>query len=77
MFDNMDKEESEKKVESLVDEAIQNKMIPLMRKAASLVNKEYKQQITDLVSNAFREGYYLGIICGRYVKYEPNKETSI
>ena len=74
----MDKEESEKKVESIVDKAIQNKMIPLMREAASLVSKEeHKQQISDLVSNAFREGYYLGILCGRYVKYEPNKETSI
>ena len=73
----MDKEESKKKVESLVDEAIQNKMIPLMREAASLVSKEHKQQISDLVSNAFREGYHLGISCGRYVKYEPNEEITI
>lgn len=73
----MDKEESKKKVELLADEATNSKLIPLLREGVSLVDNEHKQKIAEIIGQAFREGYHLGISCGRYVKYEPNKETSI
>ena len=69
--------ESEKKVDALSEEAINSKLIPLLREGVSLVDNEHKQKIAEIIGQAFREGVHTGVSCGRYVRYEPNKETSI
>lgn len=69
--------ESEEKVDALSEEAINNKLVPLIREGVGLVNNEHKQKIAEIIGQAFREGVHTGVSCGRYVKYELNKETTI